>query len=83
MAQDHFKTPPGPTRGYIRPKKSKKSLKVRAKPAKLNDLLMLEMHATLTPQYSMRCHGAQNSGHLKIPIAPPRVDSSKGPKPGE
>ena len=35
MAQDHFKTPPGPKRGYIRPKKSQKSLKVRAKPAKL------------------------------------------------
>ena len=34
MAQDHFKTPPGPKRGYIRPKKSQKSLKVRAKPAK-------------------------------------------------
>ena len=36
MAQDHFKTPPGPKRGYIRPKKSQKSLKVRAKPAKFN-----------------------------------------------
>ena len=34
MAQDHFKTLPGPKRGHIRPKKSKKSLKVRAKPAK-------------------------------------------------
>ena len=34
MAQNHFKTPPDPKRGYIRPKKSQKSLKVRAKPAK-------------------------------------------------
>ena len=34
MAQDHFQTPPDPERGYKRPKKSKKSLKVRAKPAK-------------------------------------------------
>ena len=35
MAQDHFKTLPGPKRGHIRPKKIKKSLKVRAKPAKI------------------------------------------------
>ena len=35
MAQDHFKTPPGPKKGYKRPQKSQKSLKVRAKPAKL------------------------------------------------
>ena len=34
MAHDHFKTPPDPKRGYSRPKKSQKSLKVRAKPAK-------------------------------------------------
>ena len=35
MTQDHFKTPPDPKTGYIRHKKSKKSLKVRAKPAKV------------------------------------------------
>ena len=34
MAQDHFQTPPDPKRDYTNPKKSKKSLKVRAKPAK-------------------------------------------------
>ena len=34
MAQDHFQTPPDPKSGYIRPPKSEKSLKVRAKPAK-------------------------------------------------
>ena len=34
MAQDHFQTPPDPKRVYKRPQKSKKSLKVRAKPAK-------------------------------------------------
>ena len=36
MAQDHFKTPPDPKRGYKRPQKSQKSLKVRAKPAKVS-----------------------------------------------
>ena len=35
MAQDYFKTPPGPKRGYIRLNKSKTSLEVHAKPAKL------------------------------------------------
>ena len=35
MAQDHFETPPDPKRNHIRPNKSQKSLKVRAKPAKL------------------------------------------------
>ena len=34
MAHDHFQTPPDPKRGYKNPQKSKKSLKVRAKPAK-------------------------------------------------
>ena len=34
MAHDHFQTPPDPERGYKNPKKSIKSLKVRAKPAK-------------------------------------------------
>ena len=34
MAQDHFKTPPDPKRGYKRPKNPEKCLKVRAKPAK-------------------------------------------------
>ena len=34
MAPDHFPTPPDPKRGYKNPKKSIKSLKVRAKPAK-------------------------------------------------
>ena len=34
MAQDHFKTPPDPKKGYIKPKNPEKSLKVRAKPAK-------------------------------------------------
>ena len=34
MAQDHFQTPPDPERGYKNTKKSQKSLKVRAKPAK-------------------------------------------------
>ena len=36
MAQDHFQTPPDPERGYENPKKLKKSLKVRAKPAKFS-----------------------------------------------
>ena len=35
MAQDHFWTPPDPKRGYKKSKKSQKSLKVRAKPAKM------------------------------------------------
>ena len=34
MAQDHFQTPPDPKRSYTNPKKTKKSLKVRTKPAK-------------------------------------------------
>ena len=34
MAHDHFQTPPDPKRGYKKSKKSEKSLKVRAKPAK-------------------------------------------------
>ena len=36
-AQDHFKTPPEPKRGYNRPQNSKKSLQVHSKPAKLKD----------------------------------------------
>ena len=36
MAHDHFQTPPDPRRDYKRFQKSKKSLKVRAKPAKVN-----------------------------------------------
>ena len=37
MAHDHFQTPPDPERGYKNQKKSKKSLKVRAKPAKVEN----------------------------------------------
>ena len=46
MAQDHFQTIPGPKRGYIKPKRSQKSLKVRAKPAKAIDC-MAESHTHL------------------------------------
>ena len=38
MAQDHFKTPPDPKKGY-KTQKIKKSLKVHAKAAKLIMLL--------------------------------------------
>ena len=62
MAQDHFKTPPGPKRGYMRPNTSKKSLKVRAKPAK--PWVRKNLHGT--PSRRPPLGNRINASHSKI-----------------
>ena len=63
MAQDHFKTPPDPERGYKNPQKSQKSLKVRAKPAKtfiLFSLWLSEARAAIANVCLLNCMQADD-----------------------
>ena len=70
MAQDHFQTPPDPERGYKNQKKLQKSLKVRAKPAKMN--ILLGQREGYRPVHVCML-GLVGSFGEYLPIAPPRV----------